>query len=134
MENKELKKVAFTGIALVLGLPLLKKLSDNQRQVMAEAEEKKRDSYNVNCVKGSKRYTINLLTIRDKIYDSFYNADWAGLTEDEETAITTLLLVPKSRIAQLSALYKTAFNKDLRNDFIRFLSNTEYKRVQALLN
>lgn len=134
MENKELKTVAITGVALVLGLPLLKRLSDSQRQKMAEAEEKKRDTYNVNCIKGNKRYTINLLTIRDKIYDSFYNADWAGITEDEEIAISTLLLVPKSRIGQLSALYKSAFNKDLRNDFIKFLSNTEYKRVQALLN
>jgi hypothetical protein len=134
VENKELKTVAITGVALVLGLPLLKRLSDSQRQKMAEAEEKKRDTYNVNCIKGNKRYTINLLTIRDKIYDSFYNADWAGITEDEEIAISTLLLVPKSRIGQLSALYKSAFNKDLRNDFIKFLSNTEYKRVQALLN
>jgi len=134
VENKELKNIAITGVAIVLGLPLLKKLSDSQRLKMAEAEEKKRDSYNVNVLKGSKRYTINLLTIRDKIYDSFYNADWAGITEDEETAIGTLLLVPKTRIGQLSALYKSAFNKDLRNDFIKFLSNTEYKRVQALLN
>ena len=137
MENKELKQAAFAGVALVLGLPLLKRLSDSQRQRMAEAEEKKRETYNVNCIKGKapnvKRYTINLLTIRDKIYDAFYNADWAGVTEDEETAINTLLLVPPTRISQLAALYKTAFNKDLRNDFIRFLSNTEYKRVQALL-
>lgn len=138
MENNQLKNVALTGIAIVLGLPLLKKLSDSQRQAMAQAEESKRDQYNVNCVKGKapnvKRYTINLLTIRDKIYDAFYNADWAGLTEDEETAINTLLLVPKTRIPQLSVLYKTAFNKDLRNDFIKFLSNSDYKRVQALLN
>lgn len=134
MKNNKLKTVAITGAALVLGLPLLKRLSDSQRQIMAEAEEKRRDSYNVNCSKGTRKYTINLLTIRDKIYDSFYNADWAGITEDEETAINTLLLVPKTRIAQLSALYKTAFNKDLRNDFIKFLSNTEYKRVQTLLN
>lgn len=134
MENKQLKQVALTGIAVVLGLPLLKKLSDSQRLLMAQREEKNRDQYNVNCIKGTRRYTINLLTIRDKIYDAFYNADWAGITEDEETAIGTLLLVPKSRIGQLSILYKTAFNKDLRNDFVKFLSNTEYKRVQALLN
>lgn len=138
MENKQLKNVAFTGIAIVLGLPLLKKLSDSQRQAMAQSEERKRDQYNVVCLKGKPpkqtRYTINLLTIRDKIYDAFYNADWAGITEDEATAIGTLLLVPKTRIGQLSVLYKTAFNKDLRNDFIKFLSNTEYKRVQALLN
>lgn len=134
MENNQLKNVALTGIAVVLGLPLLKKLSDSQRQAMAQAEERKRDQYNVNCIKGNKRYTINLLTIRDKIFDAFYNADWAGITEDEEIAIGALLLVPKTRIGQLSVLYKTAFNKDLRNDFIKFLSNTEYKRVQALLN
>ena len=134
MENNQLKNVALTGIAVVLGLPLLKRLSDSQRQAIAQAEERKRDQYNVNCIKGNKRYTINLLTIRDKIYDAFYNADWAGITEDEETAIGALLLVPKTRIGQLSVLYKTAFNKDLRNDFIKFLSNTEYKRVQALLN
>jgi hypothetical protein len=134
VENNQLKNVALTGIAVVLGLPLLKKLSDSQRQAMAQAEERKRDQYNVNCIKGNKRYTINLLTIRDKIFDAFYNADWAGITEDEEIAIGALLLVPKTRIGQLSVLYKTAFNKDLRNDFIKFLSNTEYKRVQALLN
>lgn len=134
MENKQFKNVALTGIAFILGLPLLKKLSDTQREAMARAEEKKRDQYNVNCIKGNKRYTINLLTIRDKIYDAFYNADWAGITEDEDSAITNLLLVPKTRIGQLAVLYKSAFNKDLRNDFIKFLSNTEYKRVQALLN
>ena len=133
MENN-LKKTAFTAIALVLGLPMLKKLSDRQREAMAQAEEKKRDQYNVNCIRGNKRYTINLLTVRDKIYDAFYNADWAGLTEDEETAITTLLLVPKTRIPQLSILYKAAYNKDLRNEFIKFLSDTQYKRVQSLLN
>jgi hypothetical protein len=132
--NKELKNIAITGAALVLGLPLLKKLSDSQRLKSAEAEEKNRLKYDVKCIKGTRRYTINLLTIRDKIYDAFYNADWAGITEDEETAINTLLLVPGSRIGQLSALYKTAYNKDLRNDFIKFLSNTEYKRVQSLLN
>lgn len=134
MENNELKNLAITAGALVLGLPLLKRLSDRQREAMAAAEEKKRDQYNVICIKGNKRYTINLLTIRDKIYDAFYNADWAGLTEDEETAINTLLLVPKTRIPQLSILYKAAFNKDLRNEFIKFLSNTQYKRVQSLLN
>jgi len=138
VENKELKNVAITGAALVIGLPLLKKLSDSQRLKSAEADEKNRSKYDVKCMKGKapniKRYTINLLTIRDKIYDAFYNADWAGITEDEETAISTLLLVPGSRIGQLSALYKTAYNKDLRNDFIKFLSNTEYKRVQSLLN
>lgn len=134
MENKQLKNVAIVGVAVVLGLPLLKKLSDAQRQIMAEAEEKKRDQYNVNVLQGKKRFVINLLTVRDKIYDSFYNADWAGVTEDEETAIKTLLTVPKTRIAQLSALYKSAFNKDLRNDFIKFLSNADYKRVQKQLN
>ena len=134
MQTNNLKQVAITGIALVLGLPLLKKLSDSQRLKSAEADEKTRSKYDVKCIKGSKRYTINLLTIRDKIYDAFYNADWAGITEDEKTAIDTLLLVPQSRIAQLSALYKTAFNKDLRQDFIKFLSNTEYLRVQKLLN
>jgi hypothetical protein len=134
VKNNDLKNVAITGAAVVLGLPLLKKLSDAQRQKMAEAEEKKRDQYNVNCIKGKKRYTINLLTIRNKIYDSFYNADWMGLTEDEETAINTLLLVPKSRIGQLASLYKAAYNKDLRADFIKYLNNTEYKRVETLLN
>ena len=52
MENKELKQAAFAGVALVLGLPLLKRLSDSQRQRMAEAEEKKRETYNVNCITG----------------------------------------------------------------------------------
>lgn len=83
MINNDLKNIAITGAALVIGLPLLKRLSDRQRQVMAEADEKKRSAYDVNAIRGGKRYKINLLTIRDKIYDAFYNADWAGLTEDE---------------------------------------------------
>lgn len=132
--NKDLQNISIGIVALVLGIPVLKKLSDTQRLQNAEQEERNRDKYTVNCIKGGKRYTINLLTIRDKIYDAFYNADWAGLTEDEETAIETLLLVPKTRIAQLSALYKAAYNKDLRNDFIKFLSVSQYNKVKTLLN
>jgi len=73
--------------------------------------------------------SIDLGTAAANIYDAFYNNDWFGWTEDEERAIRTILPVPKSLIADLSDIYFRLYKKILKEDFIRFLSDEEFRQV-----
>jgi len=77
---------------------------------------------------------INLKNIASKIYEAFYNADWFGVTEDEETAIKAIKQVPKALINKLMQEYAKLYNKNLQNDFVKFLSPTDYDRVEYLFN
>lgn len=81
-----------------------------------------------------KQMQVNLADVADGIYDAFYNNDWFGITEDEETAVNELKKVPKLYIKQLADVYRELHNKNLYNDFRRFLSADYYKTVSTLLN
>ena len=131
---KELKQpLIFIG-GLLFGLPLLKRIAQKQNFAIASRTEAERKAYDVKCIKGNKRYTINLLTVASIIYDAFYNADWFGFTENEIKAIEQIKLVPKTKISLLASLYEANYGKNLRKDFIRFLDTTQYQQVQSLLN
>jgi len=132
-ELKQLEKPALFIGALVFGLPIIKQLSNKQSLAIAQKTEAERSKYDVRCVKGNTRYTINLLTVASIIYDAFYNADIFGFTEDEAKAITELKRVPKTKISLLASLYQANYGKDLRKDFIRFLDANQYAQVQSLL-
>lgn len=83
----------------------------------------------------NKKTEVNLADVADGIYDAFYNADWFGFTEDEETAIKELKKVPKAFIKQLAEVYRELHNKNLYNDFRRFLDADTYnKEVSQLLS
>lgn len=131
---KELKQPLIFISGLLFGLPLLKQLIQKQNLSIATKTEAERKTYDVKCIKGNKRYTINLLTIASIIYDAFYNADLFGFTEDENKAIEQIKQVPKTKISLLASLYQANYNKNLRKDFIRFLDNSQYQQVQNLLN
>lgn len=72
---------------------------------------------------------IDLGTAAATIYDAFYNNDWFGWTEDEERAIRTLLPIPKSLIPDLADIYYKLYKKILKEDFIKYLSDEEYRQV-----
>ncbi|NBV41846.1 hypothetical protein EBR96_03655 [bacterium] len=75
---------------------------------------------------------INLESISREIYDAFYRNDWAGITEDETKAIRALRNVPKPLIPRLTAIYRQTYNKDLAEDFRRFLSDSDYRPIANL--
>jgi hypothetical protein len=75
---------------------------------------------------------INLKNIASKIHDAFYNNDWFGATEDEEGAINALKTSPKAYIPKLMQEYATLYNKNLHDDFVKFLDATNYDRVNYL--
>lgn len=77
--------------------------------------------------------TVDLGAKAQEIYDCFYDNDWFGGTEDEEGAITAISGVPKNLIKDLSDTYKIISDgKDLKSDFIKYLSASQYKQVSHL--
>jgi hypothetical protein len=76
-----------------------------------------------NGVTGFQQGSVNLASVSDTIYDAFYNNDWFGGTEDEEKAADALAKVPPQYISQLEAIYAEAYGKNLRNDFVKFVSD-----------
>lgn len=131
---KELKKPVILIGALIFGLPIIKRLAAKQSLAIATRNESDRKKYDVKCIKGKLRYTINLLTVGNLIYDAFYNNDIFGFTENEDKAIEQIKLVPKTKISLLASVYESTYGKNLRKDFIRFLDENQYKQVQSLLN
>lgn len=80
-----------------------------------------------------KEMQVNLVDVAEGIYDAFYNNDWLGLSEDEETAVNELKKVPKQYIKQLADIYMQLYNKNLYNDFRRLLSAEYYKQTVSNL-
>lgn len=77
--------------------------------------------------------TVDLGSIAAQINEAFYNNDWFGASEDEEGAINALVSCPASLIKDLIPVYKAVSDgKDLKSDFIKFLSPEEYNRVKYL--
>lgn len=77
--------------------------------------------------------SVNLSSTAFNIHDAFYNADWFGFTEDEDTAIREVLRVPQEHIPKLADIYAEMFNEDLYGDFRRFLDSEDYSRVRSHL-
>lgn len=77
---------------------------------------------------------INLKNVASKIYDAFFNNDWFGATEDEDGAIKAIKSVPKAYIPKLMQEYATLYNKNLHDDFVKYLSADSYEKVDYLFN
>lgn len=102
-----------------------------QLNLYAQAQQ----GYNVTTPTGQTvTVTVNLAQVSQEIYDAFYNNDWFGSTEDEEAAIAAVKRVPKQLIPQLTQTYAQLFNKDLRSDFVKYLSTDEFQQVAYLFN
>lgn len=77
--------------------------------------------------------TVDLGSIAAQINEAFYNNDWFGASEDEEGAINALVSCPASLIKDLIPVYKAVSDgKDLKSDFVKFLSPEDYNRVKYL--
>lgn len=102
-----------------------------QLNLYAQAQQ----GYNVTTPTGQTvTVTVNLAQVSQEIYDAFFNNDWFGSTEDEAAAIAAVKRVPKQLIPQLTQTYAQLFNKDLRNDFVKYLSTDEFEQVAYLFN
>ena len=60
----------------------------------------------------------------------FYAFHGSVFSEDEKTAINTLLSVPKENIKALSEFYFNVYKKSLQQDFVKYLSASEYELVK----
>jgi len=102
-----------------------------QLNLYAQAQQ----GYNVTTPTGQTvTVTVNLAQVSQEIYDAFYNNDWFGSTEDEDAAIAAVKRVPKQLIPQLTQTYAQLFNKDLRSEFVKYLSTDEFQQVAYLFN
>lgn len=73
---------------------------------------------------------INFSIKAGVIYDSFYNNDIFGWTENEDRAIQTLLSIPKEYIETLAKYYFDLYGKILQNDFIKFCRESQYEKIK----
>jgi hypothetical protein len=85
-----------------------------------------------NGVTGFQQSSVNLASVSDTIFDAFYNNDWFGATEDEKKAADALATVPKAYLNQLADVYAQAYKKNLRQDFVKFVSDNpvEWAKVK----
>lgn len=74
-----------------------------------------------------KKVTVNLANAANEIYDAFYNY---GGGEDEERAIRVFKSIPVLYIKQLETVYNTLHNKNLRDDFAKYLSDVQFIGVK----
>ncbi len=77
--------------------------------------------------------TVNLSAVATAIHDAFYNY-YGGLYEDEARAITELKRVPQERIQQLAVIYGHLFDENLQQDFIEYVSSSEWDSIKYLFN
>ena len=102
-----------------------------QLNLYAQAQQ----GYNVTTPPGQTvTVTVNLAQVSQEINDAFFNNDWFGSTEDEEAAIAAIKKVPKQLIPALTQTYLQLFNRDLRADFVKYLSTDEFQQVAYLFN
>jgi hypothetical protein len=74
--------------------------------------------------------TYDIGAIAAEIYDSFYNNDWLGITEDEQRAVNAILPLPNEYVNKLSDTYFKLYNKILKADFVKYLSSEQWNVVK----
>jgi len=74
--------------------------------------------------------TYDIGAIAAEIYDSFYNNDFFGITEDEQRAIDALLPVPNEYVPKVSDTYFKLYNKILKADFVKYLSSDQWNIIK----
>ena len=82
---------------------------------------------------GNQTVSVNLGSTAQKIHAAFHDY-YYGMSEDEEGAIVALSNVPKSLIKQLSDIYYNLYSVNLNDEFLNYLSDSDYSRVSNLLN
>jgi len=78
--------------------------------------------------KGEDAKEYNLALKASIIYDSFYNNDIFGWSENEARASQTLFSVPKKLVPLLAKYYKTLYGKVLQHDFVKFLREDQWTK------
>jgi ribosome-associated translation inhibitor RaiA len=92
-----------------------------QLNLYAQAQQ----GYNVTTPTGQTvTVTVNLAQVSQEI----------NATEDKEAAIAAIKKVPKQLIPALTQTYLQLFNRDLRADFVKYLSTDEFEQVAYLFN
>lgn len=136
MQTKQVDYFVNLGVKALLAVgaykyvvrPYLKNLEVNQDKNNREKRAKKY-TYTVVIKSGpnkGKRLTFNLDTVAGVIYDSFHGNP---ITEDEERAIQAIGPVPVDLIITLASVYKELYEKELKQDFVKYLSSKQWNRV-----
>jgi len=122
------KVLAGYGIYKYFVSPFLKNYDKSANKDELERKAKEYTYVLVNKKTG-KKYTINLETFATVIFDAFHGNK---LVEDEERAIDILGQVPSQKpnlVLVLANIYESNFKKNLKQDFVKYLSPAQWKRV-----
>jgi hypothetical protein len=87
------------------------------------------NKYNIKDENGNV-YQIDLGGKASEIWNAFYNNDWFGATEDEEKALEVLNSVDVNLVTQLGNIYFNLYGKNMKSDFQRFLSTSQYNTIK----
>jgi hypothetical protein len=127
-QDLAIKGTAAVLLTKFLIIPFWKKQTKTQKEEERKENAKK---YTIKIIdkKTGRRYTINLETQAQLIYDAFYSNFFV---EDEEKAIDAIKVIPSkgtNYIFDLATIYQNKFDKDLKADFIKYLTNTQWKSI-----
>lgn len=84
----------------------------------------------VNTTVNGQPVSVNIGTAAGEIYEAFHGS-W--YSEDEARAVAALIRVPKSAIPNLKTTYFKLYDKQLTNEFQKYLSAEEYLFVRNIL-
>jgi hypothetical protein len=156
--NETPKNILLIGGSLIAIYALFKAAPSLIKRQIEKSEEKKEqkatkkataevktglaNTYTITrFVKGKKvKFVVNLDTIAKVINDSF-KSNW--FSEDESRAITELKKIPATPqkntaktktfnlVERLSLVYAQKYKRNLKDDFIKYLSPKEFKSIEA---
>ena len=75
---------------------------------------------------------INPVETAYVIHDAFYG-HFFGLVEDEQAAINALMAVPPPMVRSVASAYFNIDGKNMYDDFVKYLSDAQYREVKTLL-
>lgn len=135
-DSPALVKLAVYGAGAFILYRVGKKAYDQyQLKQRLKQYQQNQIQYQVNTGGGTGvTQTINLASVAGEVYDSFYNNDPFGWTEDETRAVNAVKTVPKAFIPQLEQTYLQLYGKDLRADLLGFLDSDEWNVISSLFN
>jgi hypothetical protein len=117
-----------------------RKEEKRKRRIQEDIDNSTRSIYTV--TKGGKKYTVNLFTMAAIIHDAFHRFYW----EDEDTAIQQIQLLPSkpifnkstgktyNLIKELAIIYNNRYQKNLKDDFVKYLTANQFKKVANYFN
>lgn len=135
LKSNILKALSWIIIA-VLVLVVFTNYKRIATKIKAWRQGKDHDDSNVLVdVGGGSSVNINLQQTANEIFEALHG-NMYGMTEDEETAISAILLVPKAKIKILNMYYASINGKgySIYTDFKKYLSTSEYNKVKHLLS